>query len=164
MNYFRVIGFFGCLLTTALFSDVTISMYSTSGNQMIGTIKASDTAFGLMLTPNLSHLPPGVHGFHVHDKPTCGEEGMAAGGHLDPAHTEKHLGPYNDDGHLGDLPVIIVDQNGNATMPVLAPRLNVADILGHSLMIHEGGDNYSDQPANGGGGKRIACGVIQSEE
>ena len=27
-------------------------------------------------------------------------------------------------------------------------------------MIHEGGDNYTDQPENGGGKGRIACGVI----
>jgi Cu-Zn family superoxide dismutase len=47
-------------------------------------------------------------------------------------------------------------------MPVLAPRLKVADIKGRSLMIHAGGDNYSDLPVKlGGGGARIACGVIR---
>jgi Cu-Zn family superoxide dismutase len=42
-------------------------------------------------------------------------------------------------------------------------RLGVDDLRGHALMIHEGGDNYSDQPKPlGGGGARIACGVVAS--
>ena len=57
---------------------------------------------------------------------------------------------------------LVVAADGKATLPVLAPRLGVKDVTGHSIMIHEGGDNYSDQPKPlGGGGARIACGVIQ---
>jgi len=29
-------------------------------------------------------------------------------------------------------------------------------------MIHAGGDNYTDEPALGGGGARVACGVINA--
>jgi Cu-Zn family superoxide dismutase len=65
-------------------------------------------------------------------------------------------------GHRGDLPVLTVDSRGDATQPVTAPHLTVAEIRGRSIMIHEGGDNYSDTPAPlGGGGARIACGVIR---
>ncbi|MFZ2076615.1 MAG: superoxide dismutase family protein, partial [Xanthobacteraceae bacterium] len=43
-----------------------------------------------------------------------------------------------------------------------APHLTVAAVKGHAIMIHAGGDNYSDQPAPlGGGGARIACGVTR---
>jgi Cu-Zn family superoxide dismutase len=88
--------------------------------------------------------------------------GFAAGGHYDPAHTKKHLGPLSTAGHRGDLPVLVVDSHGDATRPVTAPHLTVAEIRGHSIMIHAGGDNYSDTPAPlGGGGARIACGVIK---
>jgi len=45
---------------------------------------------------------------------------------------------------------------------VLAPRLKLADLPGRSLMVHAGGDNHADHPAPlGGGGARVACGVIQ---
>ena len=72
------------------------------------------------------------------------------------------LGPYNTGGHKGDLPVLVVGADGDASLPVLAPQLRVKDVRGRSLMIHEGGDNYSDQPEPlGGGGTRIACGVIK---
>jgi len=87
--------------------------------------------------------------------------GMAAGGHYDPAGTAKHEGPYGQ-GHLGDLPALYVGTDGNATLPVLAPRLKMTDLKGRALMIHAGGDNYSDVPAPlGGGGARMACGVIK---
>jgi superoxide dismutase, Cu-Zn family len=56
---------------------------------------------------------------------------------------------------------LCINADGSVTVPVMAPRLKVKDILGHSLMIHNGGDNYSDSPApTGGGGPRMACGVI----
>ena len=86
---------------------------------------------------------------------------MAAGGHLDPESTGKHLGPYSSLGHLGDLPVLYVSQAGTAQTPTLAPRLTLEQIQHHALMIHQHGDNYADTPkALGGGGDRIACGII----
>jgi Cu-Zn family superoxide dismutase len=60
------------------------------------------------------------------------------------------------------LPALTVNASGNATKSVVAPHLTVADVKGRSIMIHAGGDNYSDQPAPlGGGGARIACGVVK---
>jgi Cu-Zn family superoxide dismutase len=46
---------------------------------------------------------------------------------------------------------------------VTAPRLTkLSEVKGKALMIHAGGDNFSDQPKPlGGGGERIACGIIQ---
>ena len=89
-------------------------------------------------------------------------QGTAAGGHYDPQHTSKHLGPYHSGGHAGDLPELVVAPDGKGTRPVLAPHLTVNDVRGRSIMIHAGGDSYSDQPAPlGGGGARIACGVIK---
>jgi Cu-Zn family superoxide dismutase len=135
----------------------------------IGTVTASDSTHGLMLTPRLSDLTPGLHGFHVHEKPDCSvaaKDGkavpaLAAGGHYDPGATGKHEGPYGN-GHLGDLPALYVAADGKANLPVLAPRLKVADLRGRSVMIHAGGDNYSDTPAPlGGGGARAACGVVK---
>ena len=75
--------------------------------------------------------------------------------------TGKHLGPRAE-GHKGDLPALRVDAGGNAMNAVIAPRLKLADVKGRSIMIHAGGDNYSDQPSPlGGGGARIACGVVK---
>ena len=132
---------------------------SNTSSIKLGTINVRDTQYGLLLTPDLNTLPPGIHGMHIHENPSCAKGGLAAGGHLDPRKTGEHLGPY-DQGHLGDLPALTVTADGNATQPVLAPRLKVTDLKGHSIIIHAGGDNYSDTPPMGGGGARIACGVI----
>lgn len=84
------------------------------------------------------------------------------GGHFDPKLTGKHFGPYNTKGHLGDLPALFVDDNGLATVPTLAPKLRLKNLHAHAIVIHAGGDNYSDVPEKlGGGGARIGCGVIQ---
>jgi Cu-Zn family superoxide dismutase len=135
----------------------------------IGKIKVTDTQYGALFTPKLSGLSSGGHGFHIHQNPNCGPKdkkgkmvpGLAAGGHYDPVNTDFHSGPYGE-GHLGDLSFLYVDSKGEANSPILAPRVKVSDLKGHSLMIHAGGDNYSDTPKKlGGGGARMACGVIK---
>lgn len=150
--------------------QVPVNLVSADGApQPVGSITISESAYGLIFTPDLKSLPMGVHGFHIHENGSC-EAGvkdgvkvaaLAAGGHFDPEKTGKHLGPYAD-GHLGDLPALYVNMDGTSNNPVLAPRLkSLAQIKGHALMIHAGGDNHSDMPKPlGGGGERVACGVI----
>lgn len=156
--------------SVALADSMQVKIYELEKNDIrkpIGMIEIEENSHGLIFTPNLSSLPEGLHGFHVHEKPSCdmkdGVVGGAAGGHYDPEHTAKHLGPYNINGHLGDLPALYIDDKGQSTMSVLAPRIkNLSEIKGHSLIIHLGGDNQSDHPLPlGGGGARLACGIIE---
>src|SRR6516165_3222328 len=109
-------------------TTVTINAIDANGvGKKIGTIELSDTKEGLRIAPQLSELPPGDHGFHVHVNPDCGPAngpngqpaaGLAAGSH-DPANTGKHLGPQGE-GHKGDMPVLTVDASGKATKAVTA--------------------------------------------
>jgi Cu-Zn family superoxide dismutase len=152
-------------------ADVTVPMHLATPQgqgQDIGTVTLSQNKYGLVLTPDLKGLPPGIHGFHIHEKGNCApteQDGKpvaagGAGGHYDPNKTKKHGTPWGD-GHRGDLPALYVDSNGNSTNPVLAPRLKLSEVHKLALMIHTGGDNHSDHPMPlGGGGGRIACGVI----
>jgi Cu-Zn family superoxide dismutase len=136
----------------------------------IGAVTITESKSGLVFTPNLTNLPPGSHGYHVHETGSCGtneKDGKkvpagAAGGHFDPTGAKHHAGPSGD-GHLGDLPPLVVGDNGGASTAVTAPRLTkLSEVKGKALMIHAGGDNFADQPKPlGGGGDRIACGVIQ---
>jgi Cu-Zn family superoxide dismutase len=160
----------GSTLAVAGEKIVVVNAISEEGvGKIIGTVKLSDSDQGLLIDPDLGELTPGPHGFHIHEKPSCGigekdgkkVAGLGAGGHYDPHKSAKHEGPEGH-GHHGDLPALEVKEDGTATRIIVAPRLKLAEITGRSLMIHEGGDNYSDTPKPlGGGGGRIACGIIE---
>lgn len=152
-------------------TTVVIREINASGmGKELGTITLSDVpGGGLTISPNLTGLPPGEHGFHLHQNASCDpaqkdgkmSAGEAAGPHYDPDKTGKHAGPAGN-GHKGDTPLLTVAADGSATRPVTAPRLSLADAMGRAFIIHEGGDNYADQPKPlGGGGPRIACGIVQ---
>jgi Cu-Zn family superoxide dismutase len=178
MGSIRVLVITGAAAVTALAvpaaaeeATATINAVSAAGiGQEIGTIQLADSAEGLVIQTDLSDLPPGPRGFHLHSQGSCdpapNDQGqmtaaLGAGGHYDPDNTGRHAGPGGD-GHKGDLPVLEVAADGTAQVTLSAPRLTVAEARGRALMIHAGGDNYGDEPEPlGGGGARIACGVVE---
>lgn len=153
---------------------LSVEIYKTTRNGLghqLGTVTISESPYGLVFTPQLTELTPGLYAFHIHTNPDCGldnKDGKVtvaglAGGHFDPQQTNRHSTPWDDKGHLGDLPPLYVDEKGDADLPVLAPKLKkLSDVKGHSLMIDVGHDNYSDHPQPlGGEGARFGCGVIR---
>lgn len=159
---------------TAQAEQLVATMHAVSADgtgQTLGTVMVTPTDGGASFLVQLQGLPAGEHGFHVHAMGDCGPgnnaEGhmaaaMQAGGHWDPQETKAHRGPEGD-GHLGDLPVLTAQADGMVNTSVVAPRItDISALRGKALMIHAGGDNYSDEPKPlGGGGARLACGVIQ---
>lgn len=147
---------------------INVNAVSAEGiGSKIGTVSFEDSAQGLMISTWLSDLPSGPHGFHIHEHKSC-EPAMKDGKMVAAQAAEGHYNPTGVGhgtpltGHLGDLPVLNVDSNGEANHTLIAPRLSLAQIQGRAIMVHAGGDNYSDFPKPlGGGGERIACGVIK---
>lgn len=150
--------------------SVPLALTTETGlGESIGTVTISSAAQGAVFALNLTGLPAGEHGFHLHQTGDCSPAHSghgaptpagSAGGHWDPAATARHGGPEGD-GHLGDLPRLNVGADGRVDASLTAPRLtDLEQLRGRALMIHAGGDNYSDTPENGGGGARLACGVI----
>ena len=150
--------------------EVMIHLISADGiGKAVGTITVRQDKAGVTIEPKLEGLPPGEHGFHLHEKASyeaADEDGLkmagqAAGGHFDPVATKAHKGP-GAGGHRGDLPKLVVSESGVAKEKLAVPGLGLADFHGKALVIHGGGDNYSDAPKPlGGGGERIACGVAK---
>ncbi len=146
-----------------------IRFISASGEgKRAGVAFFKDGKDGLHVRVRLRGLPPGEHGFHVHAGTSCAPAeqggtmvaGLAAGGHFDPDNTGKHMGP-DKAGHKGDLPVLKADAEGKVKTRFVVHGLYAKDIKGKALVVHAGGDNYADAPAPlGGGGARIACGII----
>lgn len=149
---------------------VTMNLVTADGvGKSVGTITIKEGKDGVTIEPKLKDLPPGEHGFHVHEKPSCDpadKDGkktaaQAAGAHYDPEATKAHKGPGGG-GHKGDLPKLVVSDKGEAKDKLEVKGLKLADFEGRALMIHAAGDNYSDTPKPlGGGGDRIVCGVAK---
>ena len=153
-------------------SQLTVPMHKVTADGIgdeIGTILVTETASGVSFKVNVSGITAGNHGFHVHEVGNCApamKDGKAtaanaAGPHFDPDQKKSHRGPSGE-GHKGDLPFLTATDKGINSV-VNASHLKVADVAGRALMIHEGPDNYSDTPENGGGAARIACGVAPSK-
>ncbi len=111
------------------------------------------------LTGEVTGLKPGKHGFHIH---MFGDlraaDGISAGGHYNP-HGHPHGGPDAKERHEGDLGNLDANDKGVAKVDVKAGHVNLADILGRSLVVHADPDDLTSQPA-GNAGPRIAIGVI----
>lgn len=152
---------------SALLQDV-------DGNQ-VGTVRFLEEAdFGtLAIVVQVQNLTPGFHGFHLHTTGQC-DPGTdppfsSAGGHLNPADT-------NHPEHAGDLPPLLVMQDGTAAISVRTDRLTLADLLdddGAAIIVHANADNFANIPeryaeapdddtlSSGDSGDRVACGVIE---
>lgn len=61
----------------------------------------------------------------------------------------------------GDLPAVYVKEDGTTQYRILTYRLRLEEIRGRSIMLHQHGEAPADPALPLGGGKRIACGVIQ---
>ena len=108
--------------------------------------------------------PNSVHGLHIHEVGKCEANFTSAGGHFDPgAYGRSDLDnhPY----HMGDIPNLVADKKGVATLEYQTSRvslspglLSVFDENGSAIVVHA--DEDQGTPNNAGGG-RIGCGVIQ---
>lgn len=157
--------------TIALAANMTAGLAATanlkdSGGKNVGTVTLAETPNGVMLDAELTGLPPGEHGFHIHTTGKCEPDFGAAGGHLQ-GDSEVHGFIVADGPHAGDMPNIHVPENGDLHVEIFAPALTfetgsgaLFDEDGAAIVIHAGADDYASQPA-GDAGSRIACGVIE---
>jgi Cu-Zn family superoxide dismutase len=150
--------------------DAQANLINTEGTT-IGVAKLAQGPKNLLITLNAENLPPGWHAFHIHQTGDCSdpEAGFeASGGHL--GVDEADHGFMSEGGpHAGDLPNVYVGQAGLLQVQVQTglASLNgefgdtILDDDGAALVIHANPDDHRTDPA-GGGGDRLACGVIQA--
>lgn len=136
------------------------------------------------LSVSFSGLEPGMYGMHLHANGVCEADSVDPDDDDDDPETGDflsaggHLGANGDDhpDHGGDLPALLVNEDGEARMTVATDRLSTEDLLdddGSAIIIHEEPDNYGNIPeryapdgpdedtlSTGDAGDRQACGVF----
>jgi Cu-Zn family superoxide dismutase len=141
----------------------------------IGWAKFVEDATGLVhVNVHVAGLTPGLHGIHIHSVAACSPTFAAAGGHYNPL-ARKH-GLANADGaHAGDLPNLIVNEDGVGHLDATTDRVTLTDgpttlfdttagAVGSALIIHANEDDQKTDATNGGSGARIACGAIVADD
>jgi superoxide dismutase, Cu-Zn family len=148
------------------------SLVNPAGEQL-GTVDLVEENGRLNVTGNVRGLIAGFHGFHMHENGQCDGSSIppfaSAGGHLSAA-GDSHPS------HAGDMPVLLVGEDGTAWASFTTDRVMLADVFdanGSAIIIHAGPDNYANIPtryapagpdadtlATGDSGDRVACGAV----
>lgn len=147
-----------------------------------GTATFGRTEGGTAVSLKVEGMEPGFHGFHIHatgkcepdstaaDKPEKKGDFLSAGGHMG-SEEAKHPN------HAGDLPSLLVDDDGNGELSFTTDRFTLDELDdgdGSAAMLHSGTDNFANIPERyasngadedtlgaGDSGTRLACGVIE---
>ena len=143
-------------------ADAVAVMIPTEGQMVTGVVTFVEVTDGVRIKADITGLPPGPHGIHIHEYGDCrSEDGRLAGAHFNPEN-QPHAAPDGKDRHAGDLGNIVADQNGNADLDIVNPMISLQGangILGRSVVVHAQADDFSTQP-DGSAGERLACGTI----
>ena len=133
----------------------------------VGLATFSDSGGRGQLAVSVTGLEPGEHGMHIHETGSCTPPDFkSAGDHFNPA-AKKH-GLLNPEGpHAGDLPNLLVEEDGSADTTLTVDRNFMAEgptsMLGteqRALVIHADSDDQKTDPS-GNSGARVVCGVIE---
>ena len=151
------------LPTAAQDAGATAVMMDQSGTNL-GTLTLTDSDGGVHLSGELTGVPNGEHGFHMHETGICDAAAKfeSAGAHFEPA-GKKHGTESPDGPHAGDLMNVTADDDGKAVVDLHNANVTLEqlrDTDGAALVLHADPDDYTTDPS-GNSGDRFACGVIE---
>ncbi len=137
-----------------------------SQGQLVGIATLTEGANGVTIVAHVQNLPPGYHGFHIHETGECqAPDFKSAGEHFNPQGTEHGLADPKGP-HAGDLPNLLVAPDGVGMIVTQAPlgtlkegKNSLFHSEGTALVIHSKPDDFRTNPS-GDSGDRLACGVI----
>ncbi len=153
------------VLAAKALEKIEVPLKDGSGSE-VGIAMITETKHGVEIEIDARGLPPGEHGFHVHERGDCaGPSFETAGGHYNPS-MKEHGKKVKAGPHLGDFQNLKVKKDGTHKTKVKSKNLtlragahSLRKEMGTALIIHEKADDYKSQPS-GDAGARLVCGVI----
>ncbi len=146
--------------------EVALALESKSESSATGKVLFTEKDGKVTMEAKLYGLAPGTHAIHIHEKADCSAaDGKSAGGHWNP--TFQDHGKWGDEKgyHKGDIGNFEADENGEGTVTLTTDEWCIGcddankDILGKSIIVHQGADDFTSQPS-GAAGARVSCGGI----
>ena len=157
----------GCKTSSSngIVNKLNITFESKSNSTVSGTASFSEKNGTVTFIAKLAGLKPGIHAIHIHEKSDCSAaDGSSAGGHWNPTF-KKHGKLEDGEAHKGDIGNFTTDEFGNGSISFTTSEWCIGcddktkDIVGKSLIVHQGPDDYVSQPS-GNSGARVACSAI----
>ena len=150
------------ILAVSCTTTKNYTINSKSGTETQGTAKFVQTGKNVEMDLNVYKLTPGIHAVHIHEKGDCSStDGSSAGGHWNP--TNHDHGKFGSETfHMGDIGNLNADKDGTARMVFKTDKWCIGckdetkNIVGKSLIIHAGLDDFKTQPTGNAGG-RVGC-------
>jgi Cu-Zn family superoxide dismutase len=139
------------------------AMMPLGGSTAQGTVHFQELRDGAVeVQVDLTGVPPGVHGFHIHENGSCADNGNAAGGHFNPM-SMPHSSPDATSHHAGDFGNVTAGADGEVHTTFTTRSITVTEgqrsAVGKAVILHANPDDLVTQPTGNAGG-RIACGVV----
>ncbi|HEY0047306.1 MAG TPA: superoxide dismutase family protein [Flavobacterium sp.] len=145
--------------------SLALDFEAKTGSTAKGSATFTEVNGEVTFTGNFSNLKPGIHAIHIHEKSDCtSPDASSAGGHWNPtfqSHGKWGAAAY----HRGDIGNFTTNTSGEGTISLTTNEWCIGcgdpkkDILGKSVIVHAGADDYVTQPS-GDSGARIACTAI----
>ena len=132
-----------------------------------GTVKfdtVSDDRVKMMLEVKIPSKAGKIVSVHIHEHGDCGDNGNMAHAHWNPSSAEH--GKWGTASyHAGDIGNVKLNAQGKGTLTLMTNLWTLGgstdkNVLGKSIIVHGGMDDYKTQPS-GNSGTRIGCGVIK---
>ena len=146
--------------------SLSVLLDSKSKSTAKGNVVFRQRSNTVSMTAVFTGLKEGMHAVHLHEKSDCSsDDGSSAGGHWNPMALPH--GKWGDENgyHKGDIGNFSADSNGIGTVTFLTKEWCIGcgddskDIIGKSIIVHQGTDDFESQPS-GAAGSRISCGGI----
>ena len=168
-RFFLFLLFAALLAVPAMAKPRAVAHLKGLDGKPVGTVTLLAVNRGVLIQFDLSDLPPGAHGVHLHVSGNCDPKTgfTSAGPILSVGAVTKRHGFLAEGGPLaGDLPNQFAGADGRLHAETLAPgfslgngKRSIFDKDGVAIIVDQRGDDYRSQPM-GESGARIACGVV----